>query len=77
MAVGSHAFSTFNTSVSAFISLFFLNCVFTALYKFMFLFANDKHGTGGCTHHAFGCAADAEVLPTGVAVRSDHDQIHG
>jgi hypothetical protein len=43
------------------------------LTKLVFLFANHEDRAGRRTHYAFGCAADAEMLPSGVPLRcKDH-----
>ena len=41
----------------------------------MFFFANNEYRTRCRAHDALGCAADAKMLPAGVAVGRDDDQV--
>src|SRR5436190_2600961 len=47
----------------------------TWLNKLVLFFSDHEDGTRGGTHDALGCAADAQMPPTRIAMGPDHDKI--
>src|SRR3954465_7875664 len=49
--------------------------LFVGLTEFATVFADDEYRTGSCAHDTLGCAANAEMFPSGVTVGCDHNQV--